>query len=748
MCGIAGVLTAYKTDDHFISGGLQRMTDALERRGPDDESLIFEPYLELGFRRLAVVGGQEGKQPITSSDNTLILVTNGEVYNYKELRQQFPDYQFKGTSDTEVILPLYKKYGLDAFSLINGMFACALWDRINQSLLLVRDRIGIKPLFYHGNRERVIFASELKSLFAYPDCPRKFDWASALANPWLSEDLIYSEAPPSSFFSDIEAVPAGGYVRISRNSLRAIKGHYWKFPTETQEDLLFSEQLVTEYREMLIASCRDCLEGESTPGIMLSGGVDSASIAAIAKHEGIAIETFTVLCQSTLGNGDAEIAHQLSDDLLFENHQVMMDWDENTISPDLWTRILAVCENPSCGPEQLYKYFLLRYVRDSFPDLRVMLTGQGSDEFNGGYSKMLALDGRPTWSNAQRSIRTIQHHTYHRLLKDRFVGWEQDEQLLRTHYLGRLAGRTKESSDPWIMYQRSKIHDLEIFNLWHEDRISSHFGMEGRVPFLDHRVIEVCGKVPPCLRRQLFWDKEILRSAISPYLPAKYTRREKVPFFYGNGLHSTQKLIVNLLQQNEMELVERAFPKRSDGRSIVNFPALQRAILELSRSPDSAFQLLRLVNMGLLAERAREDGLSQYAATHPNVYRIRTAWPAIQAFTQKNFCIANEMDCVLQRAPHFRIVKDLDSGDYHLISNGEVQQHWTSADWQWMQLLQGFDGQRTTDELLEIFDIKESMVRDHIENGLRDGFLVIIRSDSTNQFSRAANLLKEENYHE
>jgi asparagine synthase (glutamine-hydrolysing) len=602
MCGLAGILSSGALLREQRDQLVQRMAAELVHRGPDSHSAYSDSSISLAFERLSIVGGADGRQPILNETGSLVAMVNGEIYNHLELRRGLDRHHFRGTSDTEVVLHLFEEKGPQAFAELRGMFACVIWDRVAQVVTLARDRFGIKPLFYHHQQGDLFFASELKALLSCPLCPAEFNWLEALTNPWLSEDLVFSSSPAGTFFRDLESIPPGMYLQVHLNQPVATLGRYWAPIEPVPSSDKKAEAYIEEYRELLRAASRESFDSSSVPALMLSGGIDSASLAAFGKEKDAVFDSFTVHTQSTALNGDAVGAKRLARQLDFENHQLCIDSADPLISPSLWLHLLDITESPSCGPEQLYKFLLLRFAKELRPSLRVMLSGQGSDECNGGYTRMLAAIGEGTWEGAAFSLETIAQNTYHRELQGSFTGWDEFPGLIKRDFI---CSQRAPRTDPWALYQLSKLHDLEMFNLWHEDRLNSHFGIEGRVPFLDHRLVELCLRVPQNLRAQLFWDKTILRAAMRPLLPADTLSREKIPFFYGAGVAFTEAMIARLLSSESSALLDRAFPSNSSGHQFLDVTRLRSHIEGLDNNVAASFPLMRLVNMGNLEQSAR-----------------------------------------------------------------------------------------------------------------------------------------------
>lgn len=606
MCGLAGVLTL---DGSAVTPktleSVRDMLEATSYRGPDDRQLFQAPYAVLGFNRLSIVDLVGGRQPILNEDGMIALVCNGEIFNADELRRSLPDHHFRSRSDCEVIIHLYESMGIDFVSRLEGMFAFVLWDERKQSLILGRDHFGIKPLFYSLNHSRLMFASEIKALLASQDCPSDFDWESAFSDPWLSGFPATNLTNVQSYFKDIEQLPAGTIMEVNRVRRHPRIVKYWSLDSFGVDDIVEKDaaHYVDEYHALLAESVERCFISDVEVGVFLSGGIDSAAITALAAFKGHAFHTFSVLSQSTFANGDAEMAHTISKELGVPNHQLLFQ-DDSYPSPDEWKRLLWLSETPFCGPEQVFKYQLHRLARMVRPSLKVILTGQGSDEFNGGYSTLFAPEPNASWPEFIQSLDLLERgrHLTHSPLP--LFSWDRhfDVPIVSQNFLANLAFH--QSFDPWNAYVQTKYRDLQMYNCWHEDRLAAGNSIENRVPFLDHKLVELTLRVPSQLRSTLFWDKSILRRAMDPYLSATFTQREKVPFFYGPQVKAAHRMMLNVYLQDNYALVHEAFDDQS---SVVNKHALIQALNGLNEDPELVNMefMSRLINMGLLAVMAK-----------------------------------------------------------------------------------------------------------------------------------------------
>ncbi|MFJ3505623.1 asparagine synthase (glutamine-hydrolyzing) [Streptomyces sp. NPDC090135] len=598
MCGLAGIA---RLDGQILGPEtdvlLNELADILHHRGPDDRELLRRGPVGLAFTRLSLVDPADGSQPLVSDDGNLVLISNGEVYNHKELAAALPsDVKLKTGSDCEVLLYLYRRHGLDFLRDVRGMFAIILWDRVKGQLILARDRFGIKPLYYHRNRERIVLSSEIKGLFADQATPRRFLWEEALNNPSVAAAQRFSASQMSAWFEGVESVPAATILRIDLHDGRTTQHRYWELSPD-HDDSASAASFVERYGELLRDSVRECATADTELGLFLSGGIDSASVLALALSEVDEIHTFTALSGGTRLNGDAENAHWLARELGVHNHQVVFAPD-HVPTPEEWTRLLWLTETPMTGAEIYYKHELHRFARRERPELRGMLLGAASDEFNGGYSDDVG-------GNWDRFLVNLEGRERETRLDERSglrPWWSSGTSFLSEQMLGDLRGKRK--TDVYRAYVESEYRKVQQYNVWHEDRTAAGSGVEARVPFLDHRLVELSASVPPRLRPQLLWDKRILRDAVKSLLPQRIAERPKGPFFYGPGTHYAYRMLVKLMRSNDQELIERSLAA-PEADAYLDADAVRQQLADFGDGDtDSASVelLMRVVNMGLLSE--------------------------------------------------------------------------------------------------------------------------------------------------
>ncbi len=597
MCGIAGVA---RIDGNVLPERASEVLEALARtlahRGPDDRRLFSEGPVGLAFNRLSLVDPENGAQPLVSADGDVVLIANGEIYNHRQLAAGLPPGTRLSTgSDCEVLLYLYQRDGLRFLDRVNGMFAFVLWDRKRQLLLMARDRFGIKPLYYHRDSERIVFASEMKALFADAGTPRSLDWNRALGEYDMNATPAFVHGRITTWFEGIDIVPPATILQIRLQDGTTTEHRYWELPGPDADSDLSDQDYTAAFRDLLAAAVADCATADTELGLFLSGGIDSAAVAALAPGGGI--RTFTALTPGTALNGDAHGGHRTAELLNLRNHQVLIGADR-VPGPQEWRDLVWLAETPLVGPEAFYKFEMHRFARQNFPEIKGMLLGAAADEMNGGYTRGFAGEGG-NWDDFESNLRDLQRRQA--LERNPKLGywWELDGVPLLNDAV--IDPSSPYSDDPYAGYLAWQYRSLEQYNVWHEDRTAAGNGVEARVPFLDHRLIELVARIPAARRPALLWDKRIVREAMRGILPEEIRTRPKGAFFYGEGDRHTNRFLTRLLAQNGAVLVEEALSSEN-ARRFLNADGVRAAMEQLTRSPaaGNVELLLNVVNLGLL----------------------------------------------------------------------------------------------------------------------------------------------------
>jgi asparagine synthase (glutamine-hydrolysing) len=511
------------------------MGATLRLRGPDEETFYYDDNLSFVFRRLSIIDVDGGTQPIWNENQSIFVAVNGEIYNHQELHQKLNDsHVFRSQSDSEIVLHLYEEYGVKALDFLNGMYAVVIWDTSNKTLLLARDRLGIKPLYYAETEHGLLFGSELKALLMHPDCPRTFDWTG------MSSQAVQENNPVSTYVKNIYHLPAGHFA-FYREQEAFNPEPYWDianyFKSSKSPPIQKTTSIENDYYELLADSVKKQLMSDVPVGLFLSGGVDSSIIAGLFAKVTKNIHCFTVVERTTYRSGDVQQAKNIAESLGLPFYPIYFDTDDIVSRFKLgdFEDLICLMESPRFDPEWLFKSELHRAARHFVPELKVILLGQGADEFCGGYSKYLGSEF-PDWEDY---LLHLKESISEQVIVDKGISTRFENSVNTAFY-------TDTSLNIYNQKMKALTYQLQHYNLWHEDRTSSYHGVESRVPFLDHRLVELLAGVPEGQQEELFWNKRIVRSVADRCLPDYPKEHHKVPFFLTDDSSSIYDFAVSM----------------------------------------------------------------------------------------------------------------------------------------------------------------------------------------------------------
>ena len=545
MCGICGYTGP------AVRGLTQQMLDRIQHRGPDDRGTYDDDQIHLGMVRLSIIDLAGGRQPMSNEDGTVHVVFNGEIYNYLELRQELEQkgHRFSTRSDTETIVHGYEEYGTSVTHKLNGMFSIALWDSREQTLFLMRDRFGIKPLFYSHLPDTFVFGSEIKALLCHPNISKDLDYQA------LSHYLSLRNVPaPLTIFKDIRVLLPGHLLKVNSQA-RTISRWYEPSMTPRWDDS-DEDQLVEQIDSYLRASVRLRLRSDVAFGAYLSGGIDSSTVVAImSEYCSQPVKTFCLTyADAPQHKTDAYHARILARRYSTEHHECVMDWTD--LKKDL-PAVLAHLDQPFAGV--ISSFWLSRFMRQY---VTVALSGDGADDMFGSYGHhrlvwpIASLRSRSQGDQSLGDLKPSFASARNDLILDlsRYRPWEwrlaygafmeHEKQIL----LSRLGQDQliRYSTAEWLKetYQRpgpevddlNRMLYLDINSLlpneilYYNDMLSMANSMEVRTPFLDFRVVELACSIPGTLKIRGRTLKYILRKVASRYVPPEILERPKEGF--------------------------------------------------------------------------------------------------------------------------------------------------------------------------------------------------------------------------
>ncbi len=599
MCGISGIFH-FDPDRAIDEPVLKRMTDIISHRGPDGSGFYIENNLGLGHRRLSIIDLVTGDQPMYSSDGNVIVVFNGEIYNFIELREELQElgHRFQTTSDTEVIINAYKQWGFDCQNRLNGMWAFAIWDRAEQHLFLSRDRIGEKPLIYALYDNTLLFGSEIKSVLAFGIDPEP--------DLQLLELYLYLGFVPAphTFFKDIKKLRAGHYLLIKGGHIEERK--YWELPDISEKDLVRDKSHVyNRFRSLFRNSIEIRMRSDVPFGAFLSGGLDSATIVSIMSElSDHAVQTFTIGFKEKAFD-ERKLAKEVAIKNNTDHHEYLVD---PTSFEESLREILFHYDEPFSDPAAIPTGFISKYARQK---VKMVLTGDGGDEVLSGYR---SYRGEKFAHYYQKNPEFLRKNLlkFSQAISKRFTGnlrykFNRINQILsfadspfEERFLAK--GVLKEPLTPknLIVDQTFPIEDYmeDIFResrftdpfyklmffqfkvglpdrmLLKVDRISMAHSLETRIPFLDYRLVEEMYLADKSIKLPLFQTKTVLRETFGKNLPKSILNAPKrgfnVPLREWFKDDSFNQKLTDLLETDiglNNKLVQKMVEENKEGKS-------------------------------------------------------------------------------------------------------------------------------------------------------------------------------------
>lgn len=597
MCGINGIYNFKNKNKEVSQETILKMCSAIQHRGPDDQGIFLNANIGLGMRRLSIIDVAGGHQPIANEDKTIWIVLNGEIYNYLELREhlQKKGHQFSTKSDVEAVIHAYEEYGEACVEKLRGMFAFAVWDSNKEKLLIARDRVGIKPLFYTQINGSIIFASEIKAILQYPDIKREIDWRAFDAFFTLS----YIPAP-LTIFKDIYKLLPGHIIVCEKGHIRVEK--YWDI--YYQPDYKKSEDyFIDGFMGLLEESVKIHLMSEVPLGAFLSGGIDSSTVVSLmAKNNNSQVNTFSIGFGGNVGGYCDERQYARLVAQRYHTNQ-----KEFEVKPDfikLMDELVGAFDEPFADDGMIPSYYVCKLAKEY---VTVALSGLGGDELFGGYERYLGfslsnryerlprffrdrviapiisqlpesktrrgvLQYAPTINHLKRFIRASNLPSDHRYFsyvsildekrrKDLYSSDVQDEidfSWVNNHLTSYYNSENARNPLDRVFYQDTKTYLPEDI-LAVTDRMSMHHSLEVRVPFLDHKLMEFCATIPAEMKIRHLKKKFLLKKGVAHLLPSEIINHKKQGFV---GPMSTW--LQNDLKEYALEILSESSLRRHE----------------------------------------------------------------------------------------------------------------------------------------------------------------------------------------
>ena len=563
MCGIAGILE-FGRDARADSDALREMCRIMAHRGPDDEGFYFDGHVGIGMRRLSIVDLTTGHQPISNENGSIWIVYNGEIYNHLSLRDQLiaRGHAYQTQSDTETIVHLYEEYGRDCVKHLRGMFAFAIWDENKKVLFIARDRLGIKPLYYHFSRERFLFGSEIKVVLAHANVLAQFN--SGVLPEFLAFGYLSGD---DTFYNGIRKLLPGHTLELTLEAEPEIR-QYWNLDASLVHDSLDEQYYVRSYRELLEGAVESHLMSDVPVGVFLSGGVDSSAVAALmTKIRREPVETFSV-GYGEHAYSELPFARTVANHLKSVHHEILVNEQDffNALPLLIWHE-----DEPIVWPSSVSLYFVARLARER---VTVVLTGEGSDETLAGYTRYAFTLKNAAFDHVYRRLvpevlrrrvrkglsaspligATLRRKLAHTFLVQDGASWsafyfdnffsafsetEQSDLLTQEVASQFTSGAAyRNVQEYWqhgsgellqrLLYTDIKTYLVEL--LMKQDNMSMAASIESRVPFLDHLLVEFATRIPREVQINGLAGKQVLKKAVEDLLPHSILYRPKLGF--------------------------------------------------------------------------------------------------------------------------------------------------------------------------------------------------------------------------
>ncbi|MBD3164440.1 asparagine synthase (glutamine-hydrolyzing) [Candidatus Woesearchaeota archaeon] len=567
MCGIVGVYNL-KGKSRIDRKILLNMIHSLVHRGPDDKGIFIDYNVGLGHRRLKILDlTRKGSQPMSDSAKEIYVSFNGEVYNFNEIKDELlrKGYDFKSKSDTEVIIYAYKEWGIDFIHKFNGMFAFALYDKRYDKLYLIRDRLGIKPLFYAIINDKIIFASEIKAILKYPGFKKEPNWKSI--SSYLSYRYVLGKP---TFFKSVFKLPPGHYLSIDKKEIK--EKQYWDIPINHRKKDLGKDYYVEKVKELLEKSVQMRMISDVPLGAYLSGGLDSSIIVSImSKFSKEQVKTYSIAFNQK-GYDELKYAKKVSDMYKTKHTEINVDAKQYF---KIMTKLIKYKDTPLAVPNEVAIYLMSKVLKE---DITVVLSGEGADEIFSGYGRIFRspfdyyrLKSIPK-SFQMIFIKSLMEKYGDKSFKNRMEHFLylysyfplDEKKRIFNNYMNNLIDNDRDLRDIFrsrfekaknlnyydqISYIFEKLHLVGL--LGRVDNSTMATAVEARVPFVDHKLVEFMFNVPHTYK--LKWKnplsfvkaffrnsdevsevsditKHLLREAFKDDIPKSVLRRKKQGF--------------------------------------------------------------------------------------------------------------------------------------------------------------------------------------------------------------------------
>ena len=635
---------------------------------------------------------------------------DGEIFNKEALGEQ-------GINNATLVHTLLLEKGMSAVENINGQFLivhCA-----GNKVQLINDHSGIQQVFYHRSKNALLFASEIKFLLAHEDCPKEIDWESALRRP-TPVNVLSSYINYGTWFKGISLMPEASICTIKTSSGEIIFEKYWDAISTTipqPDDARTAADVMREYMELLEDAVKIRMQDEDTAYSFLSGGLDSSAICALAaKHK--PVETFSIITQTTCLEDTTAVCNDLAKELGFDNTQFMVPYHEINFDKLLWKQRLWRAESPINHTDSLTKTLLNYGIAQKKPAVKYVLTGTGSDQYNGGLARYIVNDEESLAKSAASLMRAVKDAETRKLIARDDEGLWKMRHFINRDYLANISGE-KTEANTWMYYVKSALHIETYSLLWDEVRAASAHGHSARFPFLDYRFAAFFAAIPQRLHEELFYDKQILRVPSKKLLPEYVLSKPKAPPYRPE--YDYRFRLFDYLTSGEDSLLAAAFGDVATPHPVIDKQHLYNRVAALKKKPEIMewLDVMHLINIGLLEKMAgkTEADMAYEKGVAPEEICFDDA-TAARNILEKRLAIKTKEEWLnepLAFADGCSLVEDKRSGILYLSKKNALTYELDDEYADWKTFLFAINGERSARQILLAQNIALDAVEEFLD---------------------------------
>lgn len=654
------------------------------------------------------------------------LFLDGEIFNAADLARGLGVDAARWTTAT-LLHHLILRDGLDATARVNGQFLIVYIE--DGIVHLLNDHSGVQQVFYHQGKNFFLFASDIKFILAHPQCPSEIDWASSLRRR-LPHTILSSYRSYATWFKDIHLLPEATDCSIRVAEKRMAQRRYWNalydYEMPSPDDSRKAADVMEEYFALLDDAVKIRITDGDRACSFLSGGLDSSAVCALAARYR-PLDSFSIINQTTVIEDTTSVCDNLARDLGFSNAQFLIPYHELVFDKQRWKQRIWRTESPVNHTDALTKNLLHYAMGRRSGNVPYVLTGTGSDQYNGGLVRWVVADAETEEQSADAFLAQVKDAELRKLIPRDEEGLWRMRKLVSRDFLQEISGEKLEKNY-WMYYPQAALHGQTYSLLWDEVRAASAHGRSVRFPFLDYRFAQFIASVPERLHRELFYDKQILRTPSKKLLPDYVTAAGKAPSYHPG--YDFRFKAYNFLTSGADSLLEEAFGSRGTAHAVIDTEQLWKRVEAIKQKPEAYEwqELMHIINLRLLEDLASKDERDlDFEKDLEAPREISFAKPAAANSALKKRlgvkCEEEMLALPLRFCDGCGLMQDYKTGALFLAKNNTLAYELDADEAGWIALLKGIDGERSTREILKTTGISFNVVREYFMLSLKEELL-------------------------